>query len=438
MLYLYPTQRKLIIKYKDEDCSKMNIIKVKYNFLVILFILTNFLYEGIFTLHAQEKIFIRKPKIAILPLKLDNVSNAEGRIVTIFLQRKLSKYEIYELINTDVVEDALQDTEVDDLVEAGIAYFKSIKLDKAMQLFNKANNIIEEDISRLHSSKALIDIHCYLGVIYLHKNYKTKAIEEFTKVIKINPDKRLDEEFFPTEVVNLFNEVREDFLKMPRGTIKVDSSPPGAKVYIDSFMKGVTPITINDLTVGEHYLTVEKENFQTWSRKIVVDFSNIISFYANLVPIDIYQESIKIGQIIGSDYILLGFLSKELGEFKLVLKIIDLQKNKTYSISPSYSMIEIELVDISVNKILYEWGNILNESSLSLSSGLSMTKSERKRWYNCGWGIGLVTLSSAIIGITLSYTLPQIETHTPPTPFEKENNENSQEDRGGIIWEIKY
>ncbi len=64
--------------------------------------------------------------------------------------------------------------------------------------------------------------------------------------------------------------------------LQVSSYPTEAEVYVDGVKKGLTPITINDLSLGEHFVEVKKDNFNTWSQKISVNEYKVIQLFANL------------------------------------------------------------------------------------------------------------------------------------------------------------
>lgn len=54
------------------------------------------------------------------------------------------------------------------------------------------------------------------------------------------------------------------YLDLPKaaattGVLQISSDPPGAKVTVDGVARGTAPLTLNDLTVGQHSLTLENE-----------------------------------------------------------------------------------------------------------------------------------------------------------------------------------
>ncbi len=65
-------------------------------------------------------------------------------------------------------------------------------------------------------------------------------------------------------------------------TLQITSYPTEAEVYIDGLKKGLTPITIDDLLYGKHFIEVRKENFSTWSKEIDVEEYKVIQLDAEL------------------------------------------------------------------------------------------------------------------------------------------------------------
>ena len=54
------------------------------------------------------------------------------------------------------------------------------------------------------------------------------------------------------------------------GTLVVESRPAGAKVFLDGRGVGVTPLTLNDVTVGSHVVRLDLAGHQRWSTSIRV------------------------------------------------------------------------------------------------------------------------------------------------------------------------
>jgi hypothetical protein len=54
------------------------------------------------------------------------------------------------------------------------------------------------------------------------------------------------------------------------GSLRIDSAPQGARVFIDRTPAGVTPLVARDLSAGSHAVRVEADGYLPWSSAIRV------------------------------------------------------------------------------------------------------------------------------------------------------------------------
>jgi hypothetical protein len=54
------------------------------------------------------------------------------------------------------------------------------------------------------------------------------------------------------------------------GNIAVSSSPPGAQIFVDSFDKGVTPMTVDNVTIGHHNVLLIKAGYMNHLSSVTV------------------------------------------------------------------------------------------------------------------------------------------------------------------------
>jgi hypothetical protein len=68
------------------------------------------------------------------------------------------------------------------------------------------------------------------------------------------------------------------------GSLDITSGPAGARILLDAVNQGVTPVSLPDITVGNHTLTVVKEGYVTAEQRVtVVEGTTQISI--SLVPV---------------------------------------------------------------------------------------------------------------------------------------------------------
>jgi len=85
----------------------------------------------------------------------------------------------------------------------------------------------------------------------------------------------------------------EDSSDRPTGIIKLNSTPPGALVYINDEKKGVTPLTVRDAVLGEEVsIRIELEGHKPWMQTVTLDEDNrVLDFEAGLLK----QETCEFG-----------------------------------------------------------------------------------------------------------------------------------------------
>jgi hypothetical protein len=70
--------------------------------------------------------------------------------------------------------------------------------------------------------------------------------------------------------------------EITNGSIKVESNPSNAAVFINTEYQGKTPLTLYNITRGNHRVLVQKIGYQDWSERITVTSGSRTDVYATL------------------------------------------------------------------------------------------------------------------------------------------------------------
>ena len=70
------------------------------------------------------------------------------------------------------------------------------------------------------------------------------------------------------------------------GSLRIDSMPQGARVFIDRQAAGVTPLAVRDLRAGSHVVRVEADGHIPWSSAIRVIADRQTRVHTTLAPLD--------------------------------------------------------------------------------------------------------------------------------------------------------
>jgi hypothetical protein len=68
------------------------------------------------------------------------------------------------------------------------------------------------------------------------------------------------------------------------GSLDITSGPAGARILLDAVHQGVTPVSLPNITVGNHMLTVRKEGYITSEQTITVVEDRTTQITISLVP----------------------------------------------------------------------------------------------------------------------------------------------------------
>jgi PKD repeat protein len=89
------------------------------------------------------------------------------------------------------------------------------------------------------------------------------------------------------------------------GTLSVDTNPAGAQVYIDDVQRGVSPVTVTDLSAGSHTLRLELKGYTKMTMPVLVTEGQTTTLGTTIPP---EPQGIAIVPIIILAVIMLGVL----------------------------------------------------------------------------------------------------------------------------------
>lgn len=103
----------------------------------------------------------------------------------------------------------------------------------------------------------LIDAYMLRGVALCRLRRNRDAEPVFARVMTFREGYEYDASRYPPECADLFNEVRDRTLAGPRASLEVVTEPEGAEIYVDGRSYGPSPVVVNDLLAGDHYVTIK-------------------------------------------------------------------------------------------------------------------------------------------------------------------------------------
>ncbi len=154
--------------------------------------------------------------------------------------------------------------------------------------FDLAAQTIKIALSQSKTNQNKAKGHLLLGMVYLAQKQTVAAKEEFRESILLDPNKKVTTENYSPEVVSLYNELKAG----AQGSLSVQTSPPGAEVYMDGKLLGLTPVDLGHIPTGEHTIKVVKNKYGSEERKIFVHGSERSEFFVDLNAMDKFSPEI--------------------------------------------------------------------------------------------------------------------------------------------------
>jgi len=134
-----------------------------------------------------------------------------------------------------------------------------VRTGDARDVADRASTLIELFEQNLLAVRReqLIDAYMLRGVALCRLNRMRDAEVVFARVIVFREGYEYDPTRYPVECAETFASVQERTLAGPRATLEISTEPDGAEIYVDGRSYGPSPVVVDDLLVGDHYVTIK-------------------------------------------------------------------------------------------------------------------------------------------------------------------------------------
>jgi hypothetical protein len=220
-----------------------------------------------------------KVRVGVLIGGADEISKQQANLVEYLGLKHFERDPGYEVLwdgewfaPETRVQSSIEFKAALDSMRRGLDAYDELRLDAAIDLLASAIEKFETvpwdidgDPERNHL-KAI----SYLGAsLCLNGNLK-KGKEVFRRLLTFERRAQLDKNIFPPSIVEFFEDVRKELSHSPTGSLSVASFPASGKVFLDGVFRGVSPLGIDRLFLGDHLLVIRASGFKPWGKKVTV------------------------------------------------------------------------------------------------------------------------------------------------------------------------
>ena len=207
------------------------------------------------------------PEVALVGIHVQGVDAADALHALDALERSLEAGGRVAVISPDEVArriDGREEIIVSDaflgparaLLDEGRVLYERASPDQAIPVLEEAVKAFNATMAYTTENRSLTEALLLLGFAHIVMGDEDTARRAFGRVGLMDPTRELDEINYAPRIVNFFAEVRAQVLAGGFGSIEVLTPLPGAEVYVDGRRVGATPMVVEKLPVGRHFLAV--------------------------------------------------------------------------------------------------------------------------------------------------------------------------------------
>ena len=129
------------------------------------------------------------------------------------------------------------------------------------------------------------------ALILRARSLSAEAAEQIQRVLRVDPNHRLDSDYFPPSMRAIFDRLRRQLLLEPKAALAVTSTPASGAIFIDGLdIHRVTPATV-ELVAGRYSIAVSKDGRFSFPR--TVDLTSSTSLQVDLA----FESSVRPGPV---------------------------------------------------------------------------------------------------------------------------------------------
>jgi hypothetical protein len=172
------------------------------------------------------------------------------------------------------------------LLTEGREAFMMLEAERAIEALTQGTDMMLERIDELEDKSEAVRALALLGSSLNQAGELRKARRVFRTLLFIEPGFRPDESDDLTESdVKMVQDIEEKLAFDPTGSVTVSAEGPGASVYVDGRLVGVTPLQLPAVAPGRHVIAYRRDGHQRVARRFVVRSKKTTHLKVTLPPL---------------------------------------------------------------------------------------------------------------------------------------------------------
>ena len=202
------------------------------------------------------------PRVFVVPPSGDGQKQTEqiGKRLTSSLKEYLKKSKRLKLEDGKAKRRASKDgklMEAESLKVSSIDLYKAGKFNEAQTGLVSSISGFQKSVASIRDMKSVYQALYYAAAASLALEYDDDAKDYFRQLAAIAPEGDFEVQV-DAKVKKKYLRERKRLLKKKKGALSIETTPAGAKVWVNGIERCVSPCEVKDLPRGKHYIWVEK------------------------------------------------------------------------------------------------------------------------------------------------------------------------------------
>ena len=211
-------------------------------------------------------------------------------------------------------QDALRLIErATELYHAGRQAYENLDSDQATEQLSAACNTFEAGYAGVRDPHTMAITHVYLASLYMQNGQPEKGAPYYRRALFLEPGLELDINVFAPEDIDALEAQRSLIRSSQKGRVEVRSLPVSSRVYIDNVFRGSSPLEVEGLAPGRHFLRLERDGYERVADVIEIKNGQLAHVEQRMIPLRGMAELRHLLVLVEPDSADLGGVLKPLG-----------------------------------------------------------------------------------------------------------------------------
>ncbi len=282
-----------------------------------------------------------------------------------------NKSEMKKALSKNLDQEIVAARQIDEYVSQARKLYDDFKFDAAAAIMKQAMTAIAAFDASPSVSRKISEAYLTQGLISEAQGRDKDADVAFLNAAALDPDRQLDPTRYPPNVIAKFYKSKSEFAKIKKGTLRIETNPPVARVVVGEKEFGTTPTSLKDLPLGVQKITLVKKGYEAWEKNVMVvasapdDFVNKLdvslgnvggsisldALIGEVVSKKDYESQIlklsDVGKLLLADTVFAARIEKGESGYDLFMTEVEVQSGR--EVAKAYAQIDPALADVDVS-----------------------------------------------------------------------------------------